>query len=30
MSRKKMAVKYTEGKQNRSLMAHLADFWPPE
>lgn len=29
-SRKNIAVKYTEGKQNGSLMAHLADFWPPE
>lgn len=25
-----MAVKYTEGKQNGSLTAHLADFWPLE
>lgn len=30
MSRKKMSVKYTEGKQNGSLMAHLVDFWPLE
>lgn len=30
MGRKEVAVKYTEGKQNGSLMAHLADFWPPE
>lgn len=30
MSREKVALKYTKGKQNGSLMAHLAEFWLPE